>query len=182
MSYALSLQQDLAGGGHSCSPAAPEFAACIQVHLRTCLLTKLFVPFHAPGLKSSSEACCSLMCVCLPSGQQLCAFWWQDALASGLTLDFVAAADSSVPLDPRPAAPQKQLYAESEPGRQDQDRIEQEQAPLFSRWFGRRRAGEGSSAVSQSLSSLCRMPACWRSAGFAGHCTADGCLVYLSAD
>eukprot|EP00891_Asterochloris_glomerata_P002488 jgi/Astpho2/2488/fgenesh1_pg.00048_%23_17_t len=37
-------------------------------------------------------------------------------------------------------APRKQLYAESEPGRQDQDRIEQEQAPLFSRWFGRRRS------------------------------------------
>ena len=106
---------------------------------------------------------------------------WQDALASGLTLTFAAAADSSVPLDPRPAAPQKQLYAESEPGRQDQDRIEQEQAPLFSRWFGRRRTGEGSSAGSPSLSHLAICTRCWRSACFAGHCARAACLVYLSA-
>ena len=48
MSYALSLQQDLAGGGYICSPAF-LIAACIQAHLRSCLL--LNFPCHlAPGL------------------------------------------------------------------------------------------------------------------------------------
>ena len=57
MSYALSLQQDLAGGGHSCSPA---FLVC---SLQSGASGELGVISSLWPQLPLFEACCSLICV-----------------------------------------------------------------------------------------------------------------------